>query len=131
MMPFSAQNLISLTSSTEDTPTRSVSRHVQEDLDHTDQLALNVLESLLAEAPKEIHSQLKDNIAWIRSAKENNLVVGSKARILYADAEGRMILADALHFAKRYKPELVLDFATLTGAAAAAVGPYGIVLLHI
>jgi leucyl aminopeptidase len=49
--------------------------------------------------------------------------------VLNTDAEGRMILADALSYAKRYKPELVLDFATLTGAAAAAIGQYGIVCM--
>ena len=49
--------------------------------------------------------------------------------VLNTDAEGRMILADALSWAKQYKPELVLDFATLTGAASIAVGPYGIVCM--
>jgi leucyl aminopeptidase len=48
---------------------------------------------------------------------------GSTVEVLNTDAEGRMILADALHYAKQYNPELVMDFATLTGAAAAAVGP--------
>lgn len=52
---------------------------------------------------------------------------GSTVEMLNSDAEGRMILADALHYAKRYKPELVIDLATLTGAAAAAIGQYGIV----
>ncbi len=52
---------------------------------------------------------------------------GSTVEMLNSDAEGRMILADALHYAKRYKPELTIDLATLTGAAAAAVGQYGIV----
>lgn len=52
---------------------------------------------------------------------------GDTVEVLNTDAEGRLILADALHFAKKYKPELVIDLATLTGAAAAAVGPYGIV----
>jgi leucyl aminopeptidase len=56
-----------------------------------------------------------------------NMMSGHTVEVLNTDAEGRMILADALHFAKRFKPELVLDFATLTGAAAMAVGPYGIV----
>lgn len=51
---------------------------------------------------------------------------GSTVEVLNTDAEGRMVLADALHYAKKYKPELVMDFATLTGAAAAAVGPVGI-----
>src|SRR5690606_14257965 len=47
---------------------------------------------------------------------------GTTVEILNTDAEGRLLLADALHFAKRYKPELVVEFATLTGAAARAVG---------
>ncbi len=54
---------------------------------------------------------------------------GAKVEVLNTDAEGRMILADALHWAKRYKPELVMDFATLTGAASAAVGEHGIVCM--
>lgn len=54
---------------------------------------------------------------------------GKTVEMLNADAEGRMILADALAYAKKYKPELVMDFATLTGAAAAAVGSYGIVCM--
>ncbi len=52
---------------------------------------------------------------------------GSTVEMLNSDAEGRMILADALHYAKRYKPELTIDLATLTGSAAAAIGQYGIV----
>lgn len=52
---------------------------------------------------------------------------GSTVEMLNSDAEGRMILADALHFAKKYHPELTIDLATLTGAAAAAIGQYGIV----
>ncbi len=52
---------------------------------------------------------------------------GSTVEMLNSDAEGRMILADALHVAKQYKPELTIDLATLTGAAAAAIGQYGIV----
>lgn len=52
---------------------------------------------------------------------------GSTVEMLNSDAEGRMILADALHFAKKYNPELTIDLATLTGAAAAAIGQYGIV----
>jgi leucyl aminopeptidase len=54
---------------------------------------------------------------------------GKTVEVLNTDAEGRMILADALHWAKRYKPELVMDFATLTGAASAAVGEHGIVCM--
>lgn len=54
---------------------------------------------------------------------------GATVEVLNTDAEGRMVLADALHWAKRYKPELVMDFATLTGAAAAAVGEHGIVCM--
>lgn len=54
---------------------------------------------------------------------------GATVEVLNTDAEGRMILADALHWAKRYKPELVVDFATLTGAASVAVGEHGIVCM--
>jgi leucyl aminopeptidase len=54
---------------------------------------------------------------------------GQTVEMLNADAEGRMLLADALSYAKKYKPELVMDFATLTGAAAAAIGGYGIVCM--
>lgn len=69
----------------------------QEELDYTDQLAKETLEEILKTAPIEIHSQLKDNIKWITEAKQNKLVVGSKARILYADAEGRMKIATAFN----------------------------------
>lgn len=54
---------------------------------------------------------------------------GITVEVLNTDAEGRMVLADALHWAKRYKPEVVFDFATLTGAASAAVGEHGIVCM--
>ena len=54
---------------------------------------------------------------------------GKTVEVLNTDAEGRLVLADALHWAKRYEPSLVLDFATLTGAAAAAVGDVGIVCM--
>jgi urocanate hydratase len=73
----------------------------QEDLDYTDHLAAQMLEELLETAPDEIHSQLTDNINWIKAASENKLVVGSKARILYADAEGRMKIAGAFNKAVR------------------------------
>jgi urocanate hydratase len=72
-----------------------------EDLDATDALAAGVIEGLLKGAPEEIRSQLKDNLAWIRAAKENKLVVGSRARILYADAVGRMRIAEAFNQAIR------------------------------
>ena len=55
---------------------------------------------------------------------------GTKVEVLNTDAEGRMILADALSYAKQYNPELVIDFATLTGAAVAAIGHYGLVSMH-
>ena len=58
-----------------------------------------------------------------------NMMSGHTVEVLNTDAEGRMILADALHYAKKYKPVLTMDFATLTGAAAAAVGPLGIVCM--
>lgn len=68
-----------------------------EDLRKTDQLAIKVLEDLKKEAPKEIQQQLQDNIHWIKSAEENRLVVGSQARILYADAIGRIKIAEAFN----------------------------------
>lgn len=72
-----------------------------EDLDYTDQLAAEVLEAMLKNADSEIQSQLKDNIAWIKSAKSNRLVVGSQARILYANSEGRIKIAEAFNDAVR------------------------------
>ena len=65
-----------------------------EDLDFTDKIALKVMQDILKNAPSEIHQQLQDNIAWIIDANKNNLVVGSQARILYADAEGRAKIAE-------------------------------------
>lgn len=67
------------------------------DLAKTDELAARVLEELAAGSPKEIQQQMHDNIRWIRAAAENHLVVGSQARILYADAEGRMRIAEAFN----------------------------------
>ncbi len=72
-----------------------------EDLTVTDALAIEVLEEILLTAPVEIQPQLKDNIHWIREAAANNLVVGSQARILYADAEGRIKIALAMNKAIR------------------------------
>lgn len=69
----------------------------EEDLDKTDAIATKVLEKLKTEAPVEIQSQLQDNIHWIKNAKNNKLVVGSKARILYADANGRIEIAKAFN----------------------------------
>ena len=69
----------------------------QEDLDKTDEIACTVLEEIMLTAPSEIKMQLADNIKWIKNAKANHLVVGSKARILYADAEGRMKIAAAFN----------------------------------
>jgi len=68
-----------------------------DDLDMTDQIAVEVLEEIAATAPVEITQQMKDNIRWIREAKKNRLVVGSQARILYADAEGRIKIAAAFN----------------------------------
>lgn len=68
-----------------------------EDLQKTDEIAADVLSSIMKEAPKEIQQQMDDNIRWIKAAGENKLVVGSQARILYADAEGRMKLASAFN----------------------------------
>lgn len=67
------------------------------DLDMTDRIAGDVLEAMYNEAPSEIKQQIADNLLWIREAKQNKLVVGSQARILYADAEGRMRIAEAFN----------------------------------
>ena len=64
-----------------------------EDLEITDQIARDVMEEIKVNAPVEIQQQLQDNINWIIGAAENKLVVGSKSRILYADAEGRVKIA--------------------------------------
>ncbi|MGQ8336591.1 urocanate hydratase [Sunxiuqinia sp. A32] len=69
----------------------------EEDLQKTDQIAFNVLKEIAKNAPEEIKSQLEDNIHWIEEAGKNKLVVGSQARILYADAEGRIKIAKAFN----------------------------------
>lgn len=68
-----------------------------EDLKQTDELACAVLEEIMQNSPEEIRQQMADNIQWIKGAQENKLVVGSQARILYADAEGRMKIANAFN----------------------------------
>ena len=68
-----------------------------EDLAKTDAIACEVLEQIMQDSPDEIQQQMADNIQWIRGAQENNLVVGSQARILYADAEGRVKIAQAFN----------------------------------
>ncbi|MCG7560326.1 MULTISPECIES: urocanate hydratase [Pseudoalteromonas] len=67
------------------------------DLDKTDAIAAEVLNKIMAESPEEIQQQMQDNITWIQDAKQNKLVVGSQARILYADAQGRMEIAKAFN----------------------------------
>ncbi|NPA37668.1 MAG: urocanate hydratase [Chlorobi bacterium] len=71
------------------------------DLELTDKIASDVLEELMNESPDPIKSQMADNIQWIKGAQENRLVVGSQARILYADAEGRIRIAEAFNKAIR------------------------------
>jgi urocanate hydratase len=68
-----------------------------QDLAVTDQLAQQVLEEIYKDAPPEIRQQLHDNIVWIKDAQQNNLVVGSQARILYADSEGRIKIAHEIN----------------------------------
>lgn len=68
-----------------------------EDLAKTDAIACQVLEEMMKNSPSEIQQQMADNIQWIKGAQENKLVVGSQARILYADAEGRMKIAEAFN----------------------------------
>jgi urocanate hydratase len=70
-----------------------------EDLQITDGIALKIMEQIKMEAPEEIQQQMQDNITWIREAEQNKLVVGSQARILYADAEGRAKIAEAFNHA--------------------------------
>ena len=70
-----------------------------EDLTTTDAIACQVLEELKKKAPEEIQQQMTDNIQWIKGAQDHKLVVGSQARILYADAEGRMKIAEAFNTA--------------------------------
>ena len=72
-----------------------------EDLTKSDALAVKVLKEVAQDAPEEIRGQLQDNIHWIEEAGRNNLVVGSQARILYADCEGRMKIALAFNEAIR------------------------------
>lgn len=73
------------------------------DLETADRIATSVLEKIYKSAPKEIKQQLADNIRWIKEAQKNKLVVGSQARILYADAEGRIKIAQAFNKAIRAK----------------------------
>ncbi len=68
-----------------------------EDLETTDRIACEILEKIRTNSPVEIQQQMADNIQWIQGAKANNLVVGSQARILYADAEGRAKIAEAFN----------------------------------
>ncbi len=67
------------------------------DLKVTDRIAAEVLEGLIKSSPGEILNQLEDNLHWIREAEENRLVVGSQARILYADSTGRITIAEAFN----------------------------------
>ncbi|MEY8780276.1 urocanate hydratase [Allomuricauda sp. XS_ASV26] len=69
------------------------------DLQKTDAIALEVMKKIKSEAPEEIQQQMQDNIKWISEAEQNKLVVGSQARILYADTEGRSKIADAFNTA--------------------------------
>lgn len=68
-----------------------------EDLDATDDIAAAVLQEIMENSPEEIQLQMQDNITWIKDAKKNKMVVGSQARILYADAEGRSKIAEAFN----------------------------------
>jgi urocanate hydratase len=68
-----------------------------EDLQRTDEIACTILEKMMQNSPEEIQQQMADNIQWIKGAQQNKLVVGSQARILYADAEGRMKIAEAFN----------------------------------
>jgi urocanate hydratase len=67
------------------------------DLSTTDKIVVRILERLMKDSPEEIRQQMADNIRWIKEAGKNRLVVGSQARILYADAEGRIAIANAFN----------------------------------
>ncbi len=67
------------------------------DLAKTDEIASNIIQEMLKDAPKDIQQQLRDNLKWIQEAGKNNLVVGSQARILYADAEARIKISKAFN----------------------------------
>lgn len=68
-----------------------------EDLDKTDQIAIRVLQEINTRAPREVQQQMQDNILWLKEAKKHQMIVGSQARILYADAEGRARIALAFN----------------------------------
>ena len=68
-----------------------------EDLAKTDAIACKVLEEIMKDAPTQVQQQMADNIQWIKGAQQNKLVVGSQARILYADSEGRIKIASAFN----------------------------------
>ena len=70
-----------------------------EDLATTDRIALEVLSEMAKDSPPEIQQQMIDNINWIKQAESNKMVVGSQARILYADTEGRKRIAEAFNHA--------------------------------
>ena len=81
------------------------------DLQKSDEIAAQALREIQATAPKEIQQQLADNIKWIEEAGENQMVVGSQARILYADSEGRIKIAEAFNkaiAAGEIKDEIIL-----------------------
>ena len=68
-----------------------------EDLATTDKIAAEIIENMLKNSPNEIKQQISDNLLWVKTAAENKLVVGSQARILYADCEGRTRIAEAFN----------------------------------
>ncbi len=72
-----------------------------EDLEMTDKIAMKIIRKLMQQSPKRIRQQMSDNLKWIEGAQENNLVVGSQARILYADAWGRIAIASEFNKAAR------------------------------
>jgi len=77
----------------------------EEDLEKTDEIACRVMEEIMENSPIEIQQQMVDNIQWIKGAQDNKLVVGSQARILYADSEGRIKIAEA--FNKAIEKEVI------------------------
>lgn len=70
---------------------------LESDLDATDAIATEIVDGMIADAPPKVKAQLEDNLLWIKQAKANKLVVGSQARILYADSQGRNAIAQAFN----------------------------------
>ena len=104
-----------------------------EALEKLNQEAIDLMVGLRSSSPTNVPIVISANLGPREDAYAPGDVItmysGKTVEVLNTDAEGRLVLADALHYAKKYKPEFVFDFATLTGASAAAIGPQGTVCM--